>query len=206
MVIHSATSYVRSLSDLLLSTQVTDENRTRMPLDEQANKVVEMILAVKSAGKKVMLVGNGGSAAIVSHMHNDLCKSAGVRAIVFHELPLLTALTNDDCYECVFERPLELWGDPGDLLFAVSSSGQSENILRAAKAALSRGCQVITLSGFNAGNRLRGMGHVNFYVPSQSYGYVEMTHSVLAHFLTDCAALRTGGGTQQTEIVDSQSL
>lgn len=192
MVNHSATSYVRSLSDVLLSTQVTDGNGTRLPLDEQANKVVDMILAVKSAGKKVMLVGNGGSAAIASHMHNDLCKSVGVRAIVFHELPLLTALTNDHCYECVFERPLELWGDPGDLLFAVSSSGQSENILRAAQAALARGCQVITLSGFNSGNQLRGMGHLNFYVPSQSYGYVEMAHSVLAHFLTDCAAISVG--------------
>lgn len=187
IVNHSATSYFHNLSDLLLNTQVTDGDGTPLSLDEEANKVVDMILAAKSAGKKVMLVGNGGSAAIVSHMHNDLCKSVGVRAMVFHELPLLTALTNDHGYGCVFERPLELWTDPGDLLFAVSSSGQSENILRAVQAALARDCQVITLSGFKADNPLRSMGHLNFYVPSQFYGYVELVHSVLTHFLTDCA-------------------
>jgi len=145
--------------------------------------------------KKVMLIGNGGSAAIVSHMHNDLCMSVGVRAVVFHELPLLTALTNDHGYECVFARPLELWADPGDVLFAFSSGGRSTNILGAVRAALARDCQVITLSGFKPDNPLRGMGLLNFYVPSQSYGYVETAHSALAHFLTDSAALSldTGG-------------
>ena len=182
-----ATFHFRNLSDLLLTIQVTNGRRLTLSLNEGANKAVEMILATKSACKKVMLIGNGGSAAIASHMQNDLCKAVGVRAIVFYETPLLTALSNDHGYGCVFERPVELWADTGDLLLAISSSGQSENILRAVQATLTRGCQVITLSGFNADNPLRHMGHLNFYVPSPVYGYVETAHSVLTHFLTDCA-------------------
>lgn len=194
MVDHGVTSYFRGLSELLLNMQVTDADGLPLSLDQQATSVVGMILAAKAADKKVMLIGNGGSAAIVSHMHNDLCMSVGVRAVVFHELPLLTALTNDHGYECVFARPLELWADPGDVLFAFSSGGRSANILSAVRAALARDCRVITLSGFEPDNPLRRMGLLNFYVPSQSYGYVETAHSALAHFLTDSAALSLDAG------------
>jgi D-sedoheptulose 7-phosphate isomerase len=189
MANQSATSYFRELSDLLLSLQITDIHSVALSLDEGANKTVDLILSVKSTSSKMMLIGNGGSAAIASHMQNDLCKAVGVRAIVFNEPPLLTALSNDHGYGCVFERPVELWANSGDLLLAISSSGQSENILRAVRASAERGCQIITLSGFRADNPLRRMGHLNFYVSSQAYGYVELVHSILAHFLTDRAVM-----------------
>jgi D-sedoheptulose 7-phosphate isomerase len=185
----SATSYFQHSFELLLSTQVSDSQGATLSLDEGAKKAADLILAAKSASGKVMVIGNGGSAAIASHMQNDLCKAVGVQALVFNETPLLTALTNDHGYECAFERPIELWANAGDLLLAISSSGQSENILRAVRASVSRGCQVITLSGFRADNPLRGMGHLNFYVPSPVYGYVEVAHSALTHFLTDCAVM-----------------
>lgn len=184
-----ATSYFKELYDLLMSVQVTDGHGAVLPLDEGASKVVAMILSVESSSGKVMVIGNGGSAAIASHMQNDLCKTAGVRAVDFSQVPLLTAISNDYGYECVFERPVKLWADSNDLLVAISSSGQSENILRAVHAAAARGCQIITLSGFSADNPLRRLGDVNFYVPSPVYGYVELTHSALTHFLTDCAML-----------------
>lgn len=184
-----ATSYFHQVSELLQNTQVTDRQGTALPLDEGANQAIDLILSVKSACGKVIVIGNGGSAAIASHMQNDLCKSVGVRALVLYEIPLLTALSNDHDYECVFERLVELWADTGDLLLAISSSGQSENILRAVRTSVARGCQIITLSGFSTDNPLRRMGHLNFYVPSQVYGYVEAAHSVLAHFLTDSAMM-----------------
>lgn len=109
--------------------------------------------------------------------------------MVFTEASALTALANDYGYECVFERPVELWADADDLLVAISSSGQSENILRAARAASARNCRVITLSGFSADNPLRRLGNLNFYVPSPEYGYVELAHSVITHFLTDYATM-----------------
>jgi D-sedoheptulose 7-phosphate isomerase len=189
LVNQSATAYFHNLSELLLSLQVTDGHGRVLPLDEGADKAVKTILAVRSASGKVMLIGNGGSAAIASHMQNDLCKAVGVRAMVFNEPPLLTALSNDHGYGCVFEQPVELWANPGDLLLAISSSGQSENILRAVRVSVARGCQVITFFGFKADNPLRRMGLLNFYVPSEFYGYVEAAHSVLTHFLTDCAMM-----------------
>lgn len=188
MVSQKATSYVHKLSELLLSTAVTGRQGRLLPLEVGIDKALGLILSVRSTSRKVMLIGNGGSAAIVSHMQNDLCKAVRVRAMVFNEAPLLTALTNDHGYGCVFERPLQLWADDGDLLLAVSSSGQSENILRAVRASVESRCQVITFSGFNTDNPLRQMGDVNFYVPSRSYGHVEVAHAALAHLLTDCAS------------------
>jgi len=189
MVNQSVTDYFQKLSELLLGLQVTDGDGTVLSLNEATDKAVDMILRVKQASRKVMLIGNGGSAAIASHMQNDLCKAVGVRAIVFNEPSLLTAFSNDYGYECVFEQPVKLWADTGDVLLAISSSGRSENIIRGVRASLAQGCQVITLSGFNADNPLRHMGHLNFYVSSQVYGYVELVHSVLTHFLTDCAMM-----------------
>jgi D-sedoheptulose 7-phosphate isomerase len=193
-----ATSYFKHVYDLLLGVQVTDGHGAVLSLDEGTSKAVEMILSVKSDSGKVMLIGNGGSAAIASHMQCDLCNSVGVRAMVFYETPLLTALSNDHGYGHVFEPPLELWADAGDLMVAISSSGQSENILRAVQAAAAQGCQIITLSGFSADNPLRRMGLLNFYIPSQAYGYVELVHSLLTHFLTDCAMM------SQSQIEDSR--
>ena len=72
----------------------------------------------------------------------------------------------------------------------MSSSGGSENILRAAKEALKRGCKLVTFSGFSPENPLRQLGHFNVYVASSEYGYVEVGHTALAHFITDCAMLR----------------
>ena len=71
------------------------------------------------------------------------------------------------------------------MMIAISSSGCSENILRAAQICLSGDCRLITFSGFSPDNPLRSRGHLNFYVPSDSYGYVEIVHGALAHILTD---------------------
>ena len=137
--------------------------------------------------RKIMLVGNGGSAAIVSHVQNDLCKAVGIRALVFTEQPLLTALANDNGYGSVYEFPVEQWAEAGDLLWAVSSSGNSENILRAALAASDRGCSIMTFTGFSTDNQLRQTGDLNFYVASDVYGYVETAHAGLSHMITDRA-------------------
>lgn len=188
MLNQSATNYVGDLFHVLQNVEVTDGDGSPRSLDEGASIAVALIRSVKSASGKAMLVGNGGSASIASHIQNDLCKAVGVRTLVFNEQPLLTALANDDGYGCIFERPIQLWGNSSDLLFAISSSGQSENILRGVHAAVERGCKVVTLSGFKPDNPLRSLGDVNFYVPSQSYGHVEISHSALLHFMADCAA------------------
>jgi D-sedoheptulose 7-phosphate isomerase len=182
----SATSYLTGLARLFERVEVTGERGAPIALDDGVARAVALIVSRRNVGK-VLLIGNGGSAAIVSHMQNDLCKAAGVRAMVFNEAPLLMALANDDGYDSVFDRPVGLWAEPGDVLIAVSGSGESENVVRAATLALEKGCRLITLTGFRPANRLRQLGEVNVYVPASGYGYVEMTHAIIGHCITDMA-------------------
>ena len=176
--------YFQDLSLLMLSIEVTDGQGKLQPFQAGADAALQMICDIAASPRKIALVGNGGSAAIVSHAQNDLCKAAGVRAMVFNEQPLLTALANDNGYGSGFEQPIQLWCEPGDLLITVSSSGQSESIIRAIKAAASKECKVITLSGFDPDNTSRGLGDLNFYVRSSVYGYVETAHTALMHYLS----------------------
>lgn len=184
----TADGYLRTLHDVLCRTEVTLADGSVVPLEAGVSDAVARLEAVKAGGRKVMLIGNGGSAAIASHVQNDLCKSVGVRALVMSEPPLMMALANDDGYETVFEQQVNLWAQPGDMLIAISSGGRSPNILRGVAAALEHECSVVTFSGFAADNPLRRLGTVNFYVPASEYGYVELGHSILLHLVTDRAA------------------
>ena len=132
-----------------------------------------------------MLVGNGGSAGITSHMALDFWKNGKVKALAFNDPSLLTALGNDIGYEFVFSKSVEMFGDKGDLLIAISSSGNSPNIINASIEARNKGCKVITLSGFSLDNKLIKLGDYNFYVDSYSYGIVEVLHTLMIHNLLD---------------------
>jgi len=180
-----AMSYFKVMHDLLQRTEVTDSNGKSLLLDEGAAKAVDIIVESRAKEEVVVLIGNGGSAAIASHMQTDLSNSVGIRAIVFNDPSQLTALSNDHGYPHAFEKALLVWAKFGNVLIAISSSGQSENILRAVRTARAKGMKVITFSGFESGNPLRGMGSLNFYVDSYHYGFVELAHSCLAHFITD---------------------
>ncbi|TAM38080.1 SIS domain-containing protein, partial [bacterium] len=98
---------------------------------------------------------------------------------------LLTCVSNDLGYENVFSVPIERLAKKGDILFAISSSGKSKNILNAVSSAKKKGCFVISLSGFSSRNPLRSTGSVNFYVPSSSYGAVEIAHLAICHAIVD---------------------
>ena len=137
------------------------------------------------AGCKLMFIGNGASAAISSHMATDFWKTGGMRALAFNDPAGLTCIGNDYGYHHLFEKPVEMFADAGDVLVAISSSGRSENILRAAHAAKARGCHVLTLSGFAADNPLKQLGDGNFHVPVESYGLVEVLHHSICHCLLD---------------------
>ncbi|MBI2264654.1 MAG: SIS domain-containing protein [Armatimonadetes bacterium] len=182
------TDYFRKLSELLLSLQVTDGEGGTLSLENGVERAVEMVLSFKSAPGKVIIIGNGGSASTAGHLQNDFFNLVGIRAMVVTEAAQLTAISNDFGYGSCFERPVKQWADIGDLLIAISGSGKSENVLRAVQAGIARGCKVITCSGIGENNPLRRMGHLNFYVPSRYYGYVELAHSALAHYLIDAAA------------------
>jgi len=141
-------------------------------------RIGELIVKADARGKKIILAGNGGSAAMASHVAVDLVKAAGIRAINFNEADLITCLANDFGYEYWVEKALEFYADDGDLVILISSSGQSKNILNGATKALSLGLKLVTFSGFAEDNPLRTLGDSNFWVDSQSYNHVEMAHHV----------------------------
>ena len=139
---------------------------------------VQKFKATHQRGAKLIFVGNGGSAAIASHVAVDLTKTAGIRAINFNEVDLLTCFANDYGYEHWVEQALSFYADKGDLAVMISSSGKSKNILLGAAKAKKMGLDVITFSGFKEDNPLRRMGSLNFWVNSKSYNFVEMAHHV----------------------------
>jgi len=144
-------------------------------------RIVELkrlLAATRAAGKKVILAGNGGSAAIASHCAVDLSKSAGIRAVNFNEADLITCLANDYGYEQWVQKALELYADDGDLVILISSSGRSSNMVNAGRYAQARGLTLVTLSGFRPDNPLRALGRLNFWVDSDGYNIVEMTHHI----------------------------
>jgi len=143
---------------------------------EKLSELYEVFAAVRDKGGKVILIGNGGSAAMASHVAVDLTKAARVRAINFNEADLITCFGNDYGYENWMAKALEFYSDRGDLVVIISSSGESQNVVVGARAARELGLQVVTLSGFDTSNRLRKLGDLNLWVNSESYNVVETTH------------------------------
>jgi D-sedoheptulose 7-phosphate isomerase len=141
-------------------------------------KVKALWQDVHNRGNKVIFLGNGGSAAMASHCAVDLTKNAGVRAINFNEADLITCFANDYGFEEWMAKAVEFYGDDGDVLMLISSSGRSKNVLRAAEKAKQMGIELITLSGFDKDNPLGQLGSINFWVDSHAYNIVEMTHHI----------------------------
>ena len=149
--------------------------------DIDFNKLVEMANLIRSTERnsgKIILVGNGGSSAIASHVSIDLTKAASIRAINFNEASLLTCFSNDYGYESWVEKALDFYADSNDMVILISSSGQSKNIINGAKKALEIGIPLITLTGFSKNNPLNKLGNINFWADSSSYNIVESIHQM----------------------------
>jgi len=180
-----AESYYSNLFGFASSIRVTDKSGKELTFPHGIENTSNLIMSQTASGKKLMFIGNGGSAAISSHMAIDFWKNGSMKAISFNDGPQLTCIGNDYGYKHVFEKPIEMFADSGDILIAISSSGRSENILLGVQAARLKGCRTITLSGFDENNPLSSMGEFNFYVPSKSYGPVEVIHHSICHCIID---------------------
>ena len=179
-------NYFEKLGQLFYEIEARDKSGKVPDLSKALKSAIDMIKKAAAKGNQVIFIGNGGSASISSHMAIDFWKNGHIKAVSFNDGAQLTCLGNDFGYEHVFEKPIEFFAEPGDVLIAISSSGKSENILRGVKAAKAKGCKAITMSGFNKNNPLRKMGDLNFYAPSNSYGFVEITHLAISHCILDC--------------------
>ena len=155
-------------------------------------RVVAALREARDRGAGIYVVGNGGSAAAASHFATDLAKLGGAAMRVMSltdNIPLLTALANDHGYQEVFERQLANLFAPGDVLVAISASGNSPNLIRAVESAKARGGTTVALVGFDGGVLRDAVDHALF-VPSEfgRYGPAEDVHLILQHVITSCLA------------------
>ncbi len=176
--------YTGSVHGLIDGISASNANGP-LPYGEAIEHAVGLLRVAQAANRKVIMVGNGGSAGIASHQAVDYWKNGGVRAIAFNDASLLTCIGNDLGFENLFSAPIERFADPEDIVFAISSSGASKNILNAAEAARRTGCRLVTYSGFALDNPLRVKGDLNFHVASYSYGLVEILHLFIIHTILD---------------------
>jgi D-sedoheptulose 7-phosphate isomerase len=140
--------------------------------------------------RTLFIIGNGGSAATASHMATDLSKQTQtvgrrpLRALSLSDnMALITALANDTDYSLIYSEQLRIHGRPGDVLIAISCSGESPNILAAIDEARANGMQVLGLGG-GTESRLQELADVFVSVPDNDYGHIESVHMVIDHCIT----------------------
>ncbi len=176
---------VQKLCDIFIKISIWDNSGNVLYPDVAFEKWKEMTLKIRENDKTVFFVGNGASASMASHFAADVAKNAGIRTNVFTDTALMTALANDISYEEVYAEPLRWNMKKGDMLVAISSSGNSPNIVRAVNTAKSLNGTVVTLSAMGEGNAIRKLGDLNFYVPAQTYGMAETAHAAILHYWMD---------------------
>ena len=148
-------------------------------------KVKEILTNCQKDNGKIIICGNGGSAAIASHVSVDLTKNANIRAVNFNEADLITCFANDYGYENWVAKAIEFYSDEGDIVILISSSGSSKNMLKAAQTAKKLGLHVITFTGFKDDNLLKQEGELNLWVDSKAYNIVENTHQIWLLLICD---------------------
>lgn len=180
------------LQDILAHSHITGPNAAKFELEQGIDATMKVLLAARQNKSGVYIIGNGGSAGVASHAAIDFVNVVKLRAIPLHEPSLLTCMANDYGYENAFQRLVETMAKPGDVLVAISSSGNSTNIRNAVAQMKAIGGTVITLTGFKPENPLRQLGDLNIWLDSHDYGFVEIGHQFVLHNLSD----RFGAGYQ----------
>ena len=147
----------------------------------------EIISHYRENGNKMLFAGNGASNTIATHASLDFTNQLAIPCLSFNDSSVITAYSNDFGYENSVERFIRLYGEDDCYVF-VSSSGESENLIKAAKYAESKGYKIITFTGFNKSNRLKQLGNLNFWVDSTNYNVVENIHMVWLSVVCDLQA------------------
>ena len=179
----------RAQAHLLESAEIKRKTADKCP--DSIRAAAQLIAETFKSGGKVLLCGNGGSAADCQHMAaefvNRLTKDferPGLPAIALTtDTSFLTAFTNDCGFEGIFERQLQVLGKPGDVLIGISTSGNSANLIRAIEAARKAGMHTIVLAGISG--RLVEMADVTISVPSANTQHIQETHLAIEHIICD---------------------
>jgi len=164
-----------------LQDYLIDFSNLIKPNKDIVNKLIEVKnIFLKTSRKKgkILIFGNGGSAAIASHVSVDLTKNAKIRSVNFNESDLITCFSNDYGYERWIEKAVDFYADKNDTLVLISSSGKSKNMINACKAARRKKIKVISLTGHIKNNPLSKIADLSLWIDSKAYNFVENTHQI----------------------------
>lgn len=181
---------VDKLSSILHRLTIHGYDGVEYGVDEGFRVWQELTIDVREKKQSIYLIGNGASASMSSHFAADLAKNAHLHTEVFTDISLITAISNDMGYEWVFAEPLRCRAKKGDMLVAISSSGNSKNILCATEVAQKIGLKIITLSAMSPQNPLRSKGLLNAYVRAEIYGHAETCHAAILHHWMDMVEIK----------------
>jgi len=157
---------------------------------DSIEKAIEAMCSALRAGKKVLLMGNGGSAADAQHIAAELVsrfkkERKAIPAISLStDTSILTAIGNDYGFEKVFERQIEALGNKGDVVIGISTSGNSENVYRAMKLAKEMGLKTIGLLG-NDGGKIKDFSDIPLIVPSKNTPRIQEAHITIEHIICE---------------------
>jgi len=180
------TEYIAEMNDGIHHMIVTDESGTEISVQDAIDIWTERALKVRDKGNGlIFFCGNGASATMAEHMSHDWFQNAEVNTTTCAETAHITAISNDLSYEDVFSYRINRILSERDILVAISSSGNSPNIVKALQTAKEKGAYCITFTGKQSDNKARQMGDLNFYVPLDTYGLVESAHAVILHAALD---------------------
>jgi D-sedoheptulose 7-phosphate isomerase len=156
---------------------------------ESVARAIEVLARARDEGRRIFVCGNGGSASTASHFATDLVKGASFgrerrfRVLALTDsLPTITAYSNDVSYECVFVEQLKNFAEPGDVVMAISSSGNSPNVLRAIEYGNAIGCHTIAVTGRDGG-QLGPLAQLDVRVAHSHTGRIEDLHMVVMHMI-----------------------
>ncbi|NGX63684.1 MAG: Phosphoheptose isomerase [Candidatus Anoxychlamydiales bacterium] len=175
---------LKKISEMIVNTTCTTSDDI-LELEEAFSLFKEKLLKAQNTNGITYVIGNGGSAGIASHFCNDLLKTLKIPSSTLVDASVLTCLANDYGYEKCYSEALKVISKSDDVLVAISSSGNSLNIVNAVRVAKEKGSFVITFSGFDSANPLRQIGDLNFWLDKKDYGLVEMGHMFLLHSIVD---------------------
>ena len=183
--------YTEDLIKTLNKTIIT-KGSVEMSYAEGMKSIIDIFTEKKKAGYKVYFIGNGGSAAIASHMTADFMKNGGMNTVSLYDNAVTTCMGNDYGYQDIFSRPLGFLASQGDLLVAISSSGKSQNIINSIDVARGKDVSTISFTGFDKDNQARCGSDLSVYVPSHKYGIVESIHNLIIQEIVDLIMERDG--------------
>lgn len=156
---------------------------------DKVQQAIEWLEEARDSGRRIFVCGNGGSASTASHFACDIVKGASYERekrfrimSLCDAMPTMTAYSNDVGYECVFREQLKNFAEPGDVVMAISGSGNSPSVLRAMEYAAEIGCKTIALTGRDGG-KLAPLADLNIQVPVQHMGRIEDGHMIVCHMI-----------------------